>query len=77
MQVLPRRHTDARTYNMVVTVCVKAADLPQVRTARLGMSWRLCSPLAGRVCSVVRTAAATASERACMLSRTLPSFQGR
>ena len=30
VQVLPRRHTDARTYNMVVSVCVKAADLQQV-----------------------------------------------
>lgn len=30
-QVLPRRCADARTYNMVVTVCVRAADLPQAR----------------------------------------------
>ena len=27
VQLLPRRHTDARTYNMVLTVCAEAADL--------------------------------------------------
>lgn len=31
-QVLPRAYADARTYNMVVTVCVRAADLPQVHS---------------------------------------------
>lgn len=28
-QVLPRKFTDARTYNMLVSVCVKARDLTQ------------------------------------------------
>ena len=28
-QVLPRKFTDARTYNMLVSVCVKAKDLTQ------------------------------------------------
>ncbi len=28
-QVLPRSYTDARTYNMLVSVCVKACDLTE------------------------------------------------
>ena len=29
MQVLPRQYTDARTYNMLISVCVRAKDLTQ------------------------------------------------
>ena len=28
-QVLPRQYTDARTYNMLISVCVKAKDLTE------------------------------------------------
>lgn len=63
VQVLPRRHTDARTYNMVVTVCVKAADLQQVLGCLMMASYLVASVLSG-----LRSARKGLERNACLLT---------